>query len=715
YLIPYVTAPEDIVPGDATWYASTCRECPAGCGILVKNRDGHVIKVEGNPQHPVNTGRLCPRGQASVQGLYNPDRYRQPMARDGRGGLVPVSWEEAVKRAAAGLKGGEEKKTVFMSPLMTGTEEDLARRWSQAVGAEYIVYEPFAYEPLRQANQVVFGSTSIANYRIDEADFLISFGADFLETWLSNVQFTRQFSAFHEPKQSQKNLFIHVGPRLSLTAANADHWIPVPVGGERYVACGLLAMLLRQGKIGAEGAGVPEGISAFTPEVVEARTGVKANVLAALASSFSRARRPLAIAQGMAISDPKAVETAIAANLLCASTPASRELLDFSNALSIGKAAPASELKALKESMAAGSVGALVLYHTNPVYNLPASWEFEKALAKVPLKISLSSFPDETTERANLIMPSATFLESWGDYTPQAKVTGLLQPAMGRFFDTRPMGDILLAMGKAVSGQARFPEKDFYEVLRGSWEQKRKKQAVTLSGEAFWQQSLQRGGMWGGDRDQPSSPGKASHFTFSAPEKAAAGGKGGSFDLFAYPTIQFFDGRLANRPFLQEMPDPVTMVTWSGWVEIDPETARKMNIAKGDILAIRGKGGTIEAPALPYVGIRPGTLAMPMGQGHDKSFSRYGAFNSAGNPLDLFSGDLDSSGGLVRTISPVSIEKTGRSVIVANADGSAYQHGRRLARSLSYVEYRKTQGSKPEIAMPLPSGWNKEIDFYPSY
>jgi molybdopterin-containing oxidoreductase family iron-sulfur binding subunit len=596
---------------------------------------------------------------------------------------------------------------------MTGTEQDLASRWVNALGGQYIVYEPFAYEPLRQANQVVFGTAQIPHYHIDQADFLISFGANFLETWISNVQFTRQFAAFHEPKQNQKNLFIHVGPRLSMTAANADRWVSVPPGGERYVVLGLLRLLMQGGKTGAQGAGIPGSVSAFTPEVVEERTGVKAKALAALAGHFSRARRPLALAEGMAFQDPNALETAVAANLLCALSSGSRQLIDFSNAVSLSQTAPASDVKALRDLMAAGGVGAVVFYRANPVYNLPASWEFEKALEKVPVVISLSSFPDETSQYATLILPADTFLESWGDYSPQAKVTGLLQPAMGRLFTTMPLGDILLFLGKALAGQAKFPEKDFYEVLKNSWEQKRKKQAGPLSGEAFWLQSLQRGGIWEQGIGQAPAQGKSFHFTFSAPEKPPAEEKPEKFAFFAYPTIQFFDGRLANRPWLQEMPDPVTMVTWSGWVEIDPGTAKKMNIAKGDVLAIHAGGKTIEAPAFPYTGIRPGTLAMPVGQGHAKAFSRYVACDATGNPHDLLSGNLDSSGGLVRSLPSVTIEKTGRSAVVANADGNAYQHGRRLARSLSYEEYRETLGNAPEITMPLPSGWKKEIDFYP--
>ncbi len=464
HLIPYATPPEDIVPGDATWYASTCRECPAGCGMLVKNRDGHVIKVEGNPEHPVNTGKLCARGQASVQGLYNPDRYTQPMMRDKSGVMMPVSWEVAEKEAIDRLSAAKGKGAiVFMSHLMTGAEQDLTHRWVDALGGQHIIYEPLAYEPLRKANQTVFGTERIPDYHIEQADFLISFGADFLETWVSNVRFTRRFASFHEPSKTGKNFFTYVGPRLSMTAANADHWIQVPLGGQRYVALGLLRLLLAQK--GPAASQVPAGLAEYTPRLIEERTGVKASVLTALARRFSAARRPLVLAEGMALSDPDALDTALAANVMCTLSSGSRQLLDFSNPLSLDRIAPLSQVKAVVDRMSAGEVAALVVYSANPAYSLPLSWGFEKAMEKVPVTICFSSFPDETAERANLIMPADTFLESWGDYSPQANVTGLLQPAMGRLFKTRPLGDMLLSIGKGVAGPARFPEPDFYAVF----------------------------------------------------------------------------------------------------------------------------------------------------------------------------------------------------------------------------------------------------------
>jgi len=187
-LIPYIIPPEDIVPGEATWYATTCRECPAGCGLLAKNRDGRVIKVEGNPLEPVNEGKVCPRGQASIQGTYHPDRYRGPRRKNPQGNWESISWEAGEEFLLAKLRDakikGKGERLVFLSELITGTQRDLIGGLLAEFGAGGpFLYEPLAYEPLRQANQTVFGRDRIPAYRIDRADFLLSFGANFLEAW----------------------------------------------------------------------------------------------------------------------------------------------------------------------------------------------------------------------------------------------------------------------------------------------------------------------------------------------------------------------------------------------------------------------------------------------------------------------------------------------------------------------------------------------------
>ena len=251
-LIPYLAPPEDIIPGEAVWYASTCRECPAGCGLLAKNRDGRVIKVEGNPLHPVSGGKLCARGQASLQGLYNPDRHPQPLMRKGKGEWVPITWDQGEKTLVQTLeelvRQGRGERIVFIDELMNGAWQELVSHWLAEFGSrELLLYEPLAYEPLRRANEIVFQWEGIPHYRIDRADFLISLGAGFLETWISNLEFARQFASFHRLKPHGKNPFIFVGPRLSLTANNADQWIAVPPGDEYLIGLGLLGLLLEDG------------------------------------------------------------------------------------------------------------------------------------------------------------------------------------------------------------------------------------------------------------------------------------------------------------------------------------------------------------------------------------------------------------------------------------------------------------------------------------
>ena len=331
-------------------------------------------------------------------------------------------------------------------------------------------------------------------------------------------------------------------------------------------------------------------------------------------------------------------------------------------------------MRAVIDLMSSGEVAALLVYRANPAFSLPASWGFENAVEKVPAVISFSSAPDETTRLAGLIMPTNTFLESWGEYSPQKSVTGLLQPAMGPLFDTRPLGDILLSSGAGMGKGGAFQEKDFYEVLRKGWDLRRARLGNGTSPDAFWEENMQRGGAWPGEKEAGLREGgarnaegrrgqraagartTATSFAFSAQPAGNVQEKSDTFDLVVYPTIQFFDGRTASRLFLQEMPDPVTMVTWDGWVEINPGTARKMDVKKGDLVAIRAGDRVIEMPAFPYEGIPAGTLAVPIGQGHGRVFSRY-LSGETDNPAKLLSGRLDPSGGLIFSAAGVTIAR----------------------------------------------------------
>lgn len=722
-IIPHIIPPEDIVPGKAAWYATTCRECPAGCGILAKNREGRVIKVEGNPLHPINKGKLCARGQASIQGLYHPDRFRGPMLRNANGTLEPISWDQAEHLLVQKLKALRAQKkedgAAFITGIMNGAMRDLVTRWLSAVHSRrHLLYEPFSHEALRTANRVVFGYNCIPSYSIDEADLLISFGADFLETWLSPVEYAGQFAAFRSAPGQAGNNFFYVGPRLSLTAASADHWISVRPGDERAVALGMLRLLLDDAVL----SGLPSlqreqlrsAVHAWSPETTEQATGVKQETLSLLARSVAQAKKPLFLAGSFSGTQP--TETAIAANLLCLVKQGTRRTMDFTNPSALSEAAADSEIKGLAEQCLNGEVDLLLMHDANPLFSLPGSLDFAGSMRSVPFIVSFASMPDETCGLAHLILPSPTPLESWGDYAPRAQVTGLMQPVMGPLFNTRHPGDVLISTGKACAGSESFPWVNFQHLLQATWADRfgpRHQSGHAL--KTHWYQSLETGGSWKTrakrDADLHLTPAE-----YRFPEPAPHDTRERGLSLVAYPTIQFFDGRGASRPWLQELPDPMTQICWGGWVEINPETAARLNIRKGDMLVLASPYGTMKIPAFLYHGVHPGTLAIPIGQGHS-ALGRYAEGRYA-NPALLLPPDTEPrSGSPIRTLTEVSIEKTGENVPLAHTDGSSHQHGREIARSITLRHYvaESSTGHQPHLHLPLPEGYDPAKDFYPPH
>jgi molybdopterin-containing oxidoreductase family iron-sulfur binding subunit len=279
FLYSLVHAPDDQVTGEPTWYATTCRECPAGCGLVAKVREDRVVKVEGNPLHPINLGTLCMRGQAALQAVYNPDRIKTPLLKEGKAWRA-LSYGEAQNllmerfQAAAGRGPGRVRfvSEVVGETLLGLMQEAMAR----AKSAGPILFEPYAYELQKTANAKVFGVDGLPSYRMDQADLLVSFGADFLETWLSPVEYARKFKEMHALKNGRKGFFAHVAPYQSLTGANADLWVPCNADGEWAVALGLL----RECAGGRGNRDLPDPVRAVVSRVAGSFTAEKVSEIA---------------------------------------------------------------------------------------------------------------------------------------------------------------------------------------------------------------------------------------------------------------------------------------------------------------------------------------------------------------------------------------------------------------------------------------------------
>ena len=686
-IIPYVVQPEEITPGVATYYATVCQECPAGCGVVVRTREGRAVKVEGNPSHPINHGALCARGQASLQGLYNPDRIRQPLYRNEAGELTPLAWPEAEAMLAERLQKiraeGQADQITFLAGQLPDSVYRLATQWLEALGSRRLMtYEPFGFEALRQANQVCFQQASMPAYDLAKAGFLLSLGADFLETWRSPTHYAGAFSQMRGAMSS--GTFVQVESRMSLTGANADEWIAIKPGREAFFALGLAHLILPNSAVPAEEkARLSQLLEPYSPERVAQMTDVPVETITRLAQEFVSHGPSLAIGGGITASSRQETASLVAVNLLNYIAGNIGQTVHFHAPQARPQVSSYAALLSLIDEMRRGDIPLLLLANTNPAFSLPPSAGFAEALARVPFVVSFSSFPDETTEQADLVLPDHTPLESWGDSQPEAGVYGLMQPVVQPVFETQALSETLVSVATQVDAALAesLPWKSFFEYVQASWRERHGERREPDDFDTFWRQALQQGGAWQAPEPLPVQLSSAVFETrFSEPTFDRADEDALTF--IAYPSSRYYDGRGANKPWLQELPDPLTQAVWDSWLEIHPETAERLGVAEGDLLTITSPQGSIEASAYFYAGLRRDAVAMPIGLGHS-AYGRY-AQGRGVNPVRLLSAQPETaSGGFPWLSTTVRLARTGKRAPLVTTDGSRQQLGRGIAQAVT--------------------------------
>ncbi len=711
-LLPYVSPPDNIVPGIASYFATVCRECPAGCGVLAKNREGRVIKLEGNPDHPVNAGALCIRGHAALQGLYHPDRFRGAMV-DGK----PAPWETAEKlladKLAALVRARTGQKVALVTGLETGSLARLLDEWVKALGTRpRVAYEPLALEPLRAANRMSFGRDAIPTYDIAETGFLVSFGADFLETWLSPTAHAADFAKMHALSAGRAGTYVHVEPRLSMTAANADQWLRNAPGTEGALALAMLKAILDEGLAapGVDARGLGAAVQGVDVAAVASRSGVSAETIKHVAHNLAASKAGLAIGGGAAVSGTNATDTQVAINLLNVAIGAVGKRVRFGADAALGKASAYAEMLALTQAMAKGEIEVLILGDVNPVFTMPAKAGFAEALAKVPLVVSLANRPSESNAKAHIVLPALHWLESWGDYAAEEGVVGLMQPAMGpveisgRPVDAKSVGGTLLSVGRQAlgveAGKGPLGAATFGDYVKAEWTAAAKNLGKGKPFAEFWEESLRRGGVW---RETPAPAVTLRPEGARVRAEPAALEGSGTHALLVFPSGRFYDGRGADRAWLQEAPDPMTQVTWDGWVEIPSATAAKLGVARGDLVTLTSPHGRVDLPAYPVEALHPEAVAVAMGQGHafPGAYAQSRGLNTGANPLVLLGAAPEAaSGGLPYLGVKVSLAKGAGRRPLAVPQGTFDQDHREIAQHVGLAAARELElrGKPPEHA-----------------
>jgi anaerobic selenocysteine-containing dehydrogenase len=657
-LEPYVRAPEEQLAGVATWYASTCRMCPAGCGIIVRIMNGRALKIEGNPENPLNQGKLCARGQAGLQLLYNPDRLNAPVTQASRGShqFKAITWEEGINSLFTKLQAAGDGVAVLGGSSMSGHLYDILQRFTAAVGANApVIYDPLVnmngYAALADVDMALFGKSALPTYDLGNADIAISFGADLLGPGISQVRYGIEYGKFRSGKLGQRGYLVQLEPHMSLTGAKADLWLPIQPGTEGLVAQALISLMASVSFPAADPQRVERAKLFAGPADLNkaaAATGISPSQLLHLAQIFAEAQHPLAIPGGglSGLPDNNASLTAVQALNFIAGSAGMPGGMSLSAEAPLPKqfvkAQPSTfaEMLALLGRMKTGIVKVLLVIGPNPVYELPVAAGFAEALAKVPFVVSFAPIVDETAAQADLILPERTYLESWGYDVANPAFDGPMvssqQPVITPQFDARSAADVLLTAAKGIPAAAKaLPWSDEVAYLKEMVAQL-PPGSMAEEGGVVWERYLQHGGWFAAASEAQATPAsetlKPQPLQLSAPKFQ---GDAGTYPFFLhlYVSSLLSDGRGANLPWLQASPDPLTTGSWQTLVEINPATAQRIGVVDGEVVKVSSPYGEIEGYVYTYPAMRPDTVAIATGQGHT-DYGRYGSQHGS-NPIQL--------------------------------------------------------------------------------
>lgn len=711
HVVSYVVPEEYVVPGIGVWYASTCQQCPSVCGTHTRVREGRALKQEGNPDSPLNKGKLCAMGQAGLQSHYNPDRITRPRVRRG-GGFADIGWDEALTLVrdkigpGSGLKG---ERFAWMTDTVSGHQAVLIDAFMEAVGSRnHYVYEAVNDAVWRSVCRDMLGEEN-PRLALDKARMVLSFGADFLGTWGGPVSNSARYAEF---RNSPRGVLVAAEPKMTVTGANADLWVPVRPGTEGALALGIAHLLASSH--GRDISGLPADVQAqirsYDPARVAGITGTSEQHIRRIAELLHERSPSLVLAGAAADGQERGYDNVAAAMTL------NLILGNVGRTIESGEGFPFPQLRARTGSgrsltdfvkgLEEKRFDVVFFKGVNPVFTAPEALKLKEHLATVPFKVAFSHFEDETSLQADLILPLYSALEDWGTHVPAVQpermFISLQQPVMEPLYpETRGFGDVVLSLLKIRGDEDYAGYEDYYAYLQHAFVAlPAALKGNAASDAAFWGAVLQKGLLELGTAAPARLQARA--VSFQVVEPATGGGQ--PYFLLPSPNPTLWDGRHANVPWLQELPDPISKAVWDSWAEMHPSTAARLGVQTGDVVRISSDQGSIEVRAYIYKGMHPEAIAVPIGQGH-QAYGRY-AKNRGANPLAILADARDGRTGEpahhATRVSATLARKahTGgwhhgsgvdRLVVMG---GSETQVGRKLVATVTADQFERTEGRR---------------------
>jgi len=671
--IPFLNKPEEVTPGLANYYASTYFDGHDYNSILVKVRDGRPIKIEGNDLSKISNGSTSARVQGSVLSLYDDGaRQKSPLLNQKVSTWAALD-SEVTTHLNSISAAGKNIALVTSTLISPSTLSAIAEFVKKYPTTKHITYDAVSASGILEANKLSFGKSGIPDYHFDKADVIVSFGADFLGTWLMPVEYTRKFADSRRLTAEKKTLseLIVYESGMSLTGANADYRFPIKTTQLGSIILNLaneISNKLGSGKL-FDTANSPLDVKPLAEKLISAKG--KALVVCGINST------PLQV-----------IVNSI--NQMLQSYGAT---IDFGTSLQIRKGNDL-DMPALVAEMNQASIGAVIFYNVNPAYTYSDTKQFADALKKVETSISFASSIDETALLCKYVAPDHHYLESWNDAEVKTGVYSLQQPTIRNIFDTRQAQDSLLKWAGLTIPYLDFIKQYWQQNLVG-------KQSEFATFNAFWNNTLQKGIF-----EVATTSSEPAFSTAGQAEAVAAISKTKTpeTELVIYESIGIGDGTHSNNPWLMELPDPISKITWDNYAAISAQLATKIGVVTGDVLKI---ADGVELPAFIQPGQAEGTISIAMGFGRTNAGKVANGIGYNAYQLMKFENGNRSS-----VIASGTITNTGKKYLLATTQMHHSMEGRDIVRETTLSEWQKKPNAGNEIHEEIEK---KQISLYNEY
>ncbi|MGO9481971.1 MAG: TAT-variant-translocated molybdopterin oxidoreductase, partial [Candidatus Kryptoniota bacterium] len=614
-VIPYNKEPVGVIPGVPNYYASTCTGCKHACGTLITTQTGRPVKINGNDEHPVNKGKLCPRGQASILGLYDPERLREPLRNTGHG-FVPAAWAESNSAIINSLRAASstgKEIAVVLKTLLSPTAKQALQDFAQ----KYPTTKFYSYEVVTDVNrnsawQKSYGGGQYPLINWDKAKFILALEADFLGKEGNMVEQMRMYAS----TRSNENLksfsrLVVVEAGMSITGMNADSRLKLRPERQFDLVMSILNELIAVRSMSrfALDKDLSGQLGNYSLAGFAKENNIDKSVLDAMVSYIIKSKNAAIVYAG----DKLPEQVHIAVNLLneviggaalYRTDQARVQLLPYSSQ---------QELEQLVNRMNAGQVGAVIHYESNPVFHFAPDLGYREALVKVPASVTLTKWENETSVWSSWVLPINHDLESWNDFKNRTGIYSLQQPIIYPLYSTRQKEAVILAWTAGI--EEAYHEDLYHEYLMNRW-QKDVYSSIkpVVDYKMFWNSALEDGVVTFEEKPETYGSFDAAAFKEITPPAKAAG-----YTVILEESYVIGDGEFANNGWLQELPQPVTKVVWDNYASVSPDTAKELGVDYNDIIEVKIDSRVQKLPVYIQPGMADRVVAVDLGYGRTKA------------------------------------------------------------------------------------------------